>query len=620
MVQRLPIPATVAARMNPATGGAASALAQGLDALAGGFDTKLQAERAAQAQIDQLDHAQAMEEKRQKDQALYLQVLAENAKIRGNQVKEMSDYQRTAGPGGAGYTGNVKMMLERDTTRLDEMIGDNETVRQMLLPDVVSYNARTEAQADLWQQDQSLKFQGQNLEVFKTESSNALLLKPTAEGFKDQMGRNAQVVNVLDVNADDKARIKRDLDMATVDAFMEGLFQNGQWQEANKLIESGFFNGYVEDMAPWLNRVTIEQERDAQRIEREAVKTRQAARDDLRLIDEKLKAGVYVPPSDIAAAVAAGKAAGMEDYELYPYGVASIKSETNKAFADATPAQIDARRAELKAKIDAGKATEADQVEYNQLGGLYDNAVTRTAQEQKALVDKGPDGLTEILARTNTGDAGFNYQTRNAISPGLGHIGMLRPSIQQQVIAGEKAMEADKTLKPSKAPAYFSASTSAVRRGFADLSGVERAANAYYVNTQVTSGNREWNPVAYEYSITAASGGAYDRGTDTWKGGIQWNKRKGTRAYSVWLPDGWTLAEFRGQVGSGKWLDGANAVYANGQPAQPGDIRDNYVPVWDGYQKGKDGKEKRRYVFFDARGNALKTKTGGNAVMLVEDQ
>jgi hypothetical protein len=35
---------------------------------------------------------------------------------------------------------------------------------------------------------------------------------------------------------------------------------------------------------------------------------------------------------------------------------------------------------------------------------------------------------------------------------------------------------------------------------------------------------------------------------------------------------------------------------------------------------GKDGKEKRRYYFYDARGNALKTKNGGNAVMLLEDR
>lgn len=596
-VSRLPIPQS-----------AGSPIADALDVAAQTASGMAQVQRQADQQVDALEHEARKREQELADNALIVQQSAEFAKAQSRLDVRLAELRQNAKVGGIGHSAAAKQVIDEEVRGFDTAFGDNERVRQRFTANVVGVAARYETRETLYEQDLFAKAQGDQAEAFLSETENALFLDPDPKKIEERLALWRTATDALAMDENVRNAVRKKGEARLFGSFLEGLYDQGKYDQADALVKSGKLNGVVDDVEPYLRRGEAERRAAAALAEAEASTKRTDARNAIKAIVEKVGLGVNPTEAELKAARAAAVAAGLPEAEIIALDGLGIQQSVNRRYneaADPTGAKAAADAAILAAKVTEGTATEAEQVAYQQLKGIAEERGKKAGSALKELAGQGAQGQIAALGQLQ----GLPPEQRFAAAREAGgekgewlaNVSLLRPHAQQYAIKGRElrtAPNADYGQFADVKKYYNKVMGPALLSDFGAAAGQKMTvAWDIYAANMAANGRTGWDENIFRKSVRIAWGATANKAGNL-QGGPAMVYGK-----MVLLPDNYTAPEMEKLMARADW---SGFYYRDGKPAAKADILKYYRPVWVG--TAENGASD--YKFVDANGNVLVNKSG----------
>jgi hypothetical protein len=487
-----------------------------------------------------------------------------------------------------------------------ESLPDDEEVYDRIAPMVAQYSGRVRDQEHDWSRRQDAAIEGANLDKYNNGANNALAAgKPT--DLPAALAAVDTIVGATDLDPGIKAQLSHRYKAERVTATFNGMLARGETASAKALLANGMFDGFMDDGAKTnlLRQIDAAEQVSAREAELAKSRTRDEARDAIKAVKAKVKAGIAPAPSELQAVQRQATRAKLDAAELIDFGALAIKVQVNRTYTGRSADSMRRDRDALAGKIGAGKATEAEQVMKAQLDDLVDIADDREVGALRDLARQGPAGKSQALA-TLTGDAAARYDKAEKIEPGLGALANLGPKARIAALEGRETRKARpkdfgesrdvetaarKTLGPAIAGQLGGAYRTVVDTAW-DIMAQGMAAN----------GQSGFSAEGFRAALGTAMG-ATRRPDGYVQGGVQ-----AVRGKPVWLPRWQTATEFDGQLSR---TDFGGATYANGDPVAKADVLANYRADY----VGDDADGAPLYHLVDGMGDALRGNDGSAFVL-----
>lgn len=389
--------------------------------------------------------------------------------------------------------------------------------------------------------------------------------------------------------------------------------RSGRYDALANEIEAGTFAGKLpEGGLETLQRVIDAERGSAEVAARAAAADRErSAREAIAQVNVAIKNGEDVPVSTLQAVVANAKAAGLPQSELMEAGYLGEKMVYAQRAKAASPEQLSAQIATLRARRAAGGAQQLKPAEMRMLEQLEaerDGRDGKDGDSLSALWKQGAQGQMAALARLT--QMPLDQRERVTAKMGQEHLAIvagLRPETQQMALIGlqVRAARKDDYLPPKRANdtgeeqlkrAFDAIIGPAVKNGLAgQYKAMMDAASDIYVGAQASRGaTGGWERAGFEKAVKIAFG-ATRRADGTWQGGLG-----EVRGRQVELPNRWNESEVDQYISRYDFAR-AGAVYGTNAAVSNADVTANYQPVFD----HQDADGAAYYRFEDRRGGAL---------------
>ena len=443
-----------------------------------------------------------------------------------------------------------------------------------------------------WSSATAAKRDGENYAKLGIRDGDILQSDPDAFDLDERYEAHAAMIDAIPTGADFKAALKRIALETLVTGKVNGLIQNERFDEAQALVSdeafAGFFGGRKADLLKGIGTGRAVQAREA---ERQANAAQRATLDRLRSMEVDLENGEVPPMSDISAAIAAAQAAGVDEATLKEFGYLTERVGAATGARTRGDEEIERELSEIVARRRAGDGSREDDVRQKALEAELKRRRTEAAPEIRALAKSDPVAAAGQLAPMPVAqrwDA-----AREAGEERLAVYATLTPQGRVFAADGRAARQArpDDFLPPKDSRGQGGGESGA-REIFSAILGRSIQAQlggTYTAHLEAAldlmagaSGNDRWDEAGFRRSVQMVMGSTH-RGGGVWQGGI------GTLKYGqrVELPSDYTAAEFDADFQRRSF---PGAVYANGQAADPADVKRHFT---------------LRYAGQSDRGNAL---------------
>lgn len=601
---RLPTPRQISRTPVIRQPSAASILGEALE-FAGQQGQQFQDRRlATDEQVKEIDHRIAMDEERRQDDALFIEKAAEWAMLE-EQTRQCAAELRQEGSY-RDHGERVRQELDTRFRAFDDSLTGNERVRQRFRLGIVQSAARIDAQEEGWARQEGFRVQGQALEATATTRRNQLTRADPAQAGEMYAAYIAEGDAIIDAGAysdEQAAMMKRAYRTQLAPGLNESLFNAGQPEAVQQLVEEGFFDELDLDVGRIGDQVAGERRALDLLAQRQQEEVLAKARADADALEAKVKLGINPTQEEFAAVNSALVAARAPEAERIEFSGLAIEMGLNRQYSEANdPDGIAAARAAmaLQGKVAAGTASETEQLAARHLSSVANARAKAAGARRKDMAAQGVQGQMAVLADLDQMPPEQRFAAANAAKDGLGFVAQLRPEARQFALDGREIRKA--RPKDFGVDADVRGAFTQSVGDFAGMLGgsyddIMKLAWDLYAGGLSSEGNSGWDAARFRQSVHVAFG-ASRRPDGTAQGGLaDFNGR-------VILPAFQTPDEFERSV---RGLTFGPAIYSDGAKAVKADVLDHYRPEY--YRDNADGLPVYRMI--DDSGRPLLKAGGG---------
>ncbi len=555
--------------------------------------------RATDQQVEEIDHRIAMDEQKRQDDALFLEkapewvAIEEKAKRRAAELRNEGSYRD--------HPERVRQELDATFRAFDESLAGNERVRQRFRLSVVQSAARIDAQEQEWARLKGFKVQGEALQAVVDTRGNQLSRSTPEKVGEDYTAYVAEVDGLIDAGSysdEDAALMKRAVRSSLAPKLNEALFNAGQPQVVQKMVDAGFFDGLDLDVSKISAQVAGEQKAldlAAERAKEEQLAEARTQRDALEAL---IAAGATPTQEEVNKVNAALTAAGAPADEMIEFGALTVQIGLNRQFSEASdPDGIGAAQAAaaIRAKQAAGKASREEEIAAAHLEGVAAERAKKAGAQRKELASQGPQGQLAVLADLDRLPLEQRAMAAQAagIPPNLAGLNGRYRELAVEGRVQRKARSKDFGEQAQVDGAFRAMTGSFASQLGSNFPGMMDLAWDIYAGQLASYGRTGWEPATFNDSVQKAFGRTMRADTGERQGGIG-----AVGKNQVLLPSYLTNEEFERQVRS---LTFQSARYRDGRGVAPADVVDNYRPEY--FDDDEQGRAVYRMV--DAGGNLL---------------
>jgi hypothetical protein len=583
------------------------------DALADAAGRALQDQQQrsqVQDQVADIDTRIAVRELQQKRQATVADGMARWAKLRTDMEVWEAEQRANAPAAGAGYKKSVETVAAQKLAEFRGTLGNDEEVLQRFGPMLAEWEAGFAGKAQLFETGKRSEFMRDNVAAWRDETANRLRLAPTPENYTAALKEAGSLISALEgLDGNGKQEVTRDIASSLTVAQFDGLIDAGQRESARKMIESGAFNGVLDEkgMARLRQQLDLEDERALRAADRAQAEAEREAGEQLDVIKAKAKDGIATD-AELRAGEALARQTG-KPIDAYDIAVLRVENTTNKELRNASLPQIGTAIAATQARIaKAGdKPNASDVIALRAMQELRDDKRKEAGVQFKDLLAQGPQGRIAVLQQLDQYDEETRFAVANEAEAGLGYVAVLEPALRPLAVEGREVRKQQPELAPNKEiSAAMRAATGRVGRKMRDQYGptMETAADIYAA-WAAQRGQATFDGKVFDNIVSGVLGGAR-RPDGSMQGGLG-----SYRGEKVLLPPHLSNAEFAATIARSPFT---NARYSNGKPANKSFIVNSMVPeLVDELDGGRTV-----YRFADNTGGYLRNQQGGEYRLIVE--
>lgn len=579
-----------------------SGFAEGLQAIGGALERAAEQDAGVRDQVAASQHRIAMEMQRRQRSATIADRMGAWPDVQVRTQNRLDDLRNSWKPADGDYQAKADAIVDEELKGFRDTLGSDPEVSERFAPLLATFGASTRQGERRWSIQTTAKAEGQAVEAFGNTLRNGLMSDPTDAKLSEALASIEPLIDGLDAPEQVRDAVKMQQRAALIGSFLDGRLANGDWAGVRALLDKGTLDA---TLSPEVKRNYLNQARNGEQVaareaELAASQVQADARDAIKAVEAKVKAGIVPTPAELRAVQGQAAAAGLDQAELIDFGALSIKANVNRAYAGRDGAAIRRDRDTLAAKMAAGTASETEQVMKSQLDDLVDAADAKEADQFKDLVAKGPEGTLQALGSL-TGTAEARGEKAERLGKGLGLIATLGPQSRNAMVHG-RAIRETRPKDFGDAGDARQQARAMIGDGMAGMLGgrfddVAMAAWDYMTFNVARTGRAGWDEQQFRNGMQAALGATL-RPDGRLQGGVQ-RVRGGT----VWLPETMTAPEFDTQLSR---TDFAGAVYAGGAAVDKADVLANYHPVY----VADDDNGVPIYYMYDRGGGVLNRKDG----------
>ncbi|WP_454888660.1 hypothetical protein [Sphingobium indicum] len=550
-----------------------------------------------------------IEERRQQEADAALSA-SQGAAFAAMQSRITLETEKLRSQGVEGFEGKVQELVDRENAQFDAGFGNNQRVRQRFMPNMADLSGRAATSAGLWAMGERAKIGAQQIQGMVGEQSNALSVAPaTPKDYSSAEGLFLTTLRAQNLPESAFLSAAREGLNSLASSYADGLLAAGKTSDLKALVDSGFFNGRISDVGRLQSRITNADEAAARQVELVQSRARQDANDAASLLEKQVAAGIIPTSAQIAAVRQQAVAAGVKPDDLFDIVHLERNMAQNRIYQGQDITVLLRDRDTLSAKIAAGSASAAEQMDAKHLNDLIETREKETAARYKGLLGQGAAGRAQIVNELQRLPADARFSQAERIESGLGFVvGLPTADARAAAINGRQERKANPKLAPAAdVDANFRTAMGSAAMGMqgSTLNGIrDLAADLYAHAHRAAGGGDDFNPGLYRNSLNVALGRTR-RGDGTPQGGI------GTYGgRQVILPDSKTQDEFASDIARAPY-DGA--TYDGSTPFQKADLGRRYFPVY----LGENEKGQARYRIVSTGGHELQRKGGGAFVLVI---
>lgn len=506
-----------------------------------------------------------------------------------------------AKPGAAGHADLVAAEVERRTTEFRATLGDDPEVVARFEPLLRGEAASTIGRERAWELAQFGQYQSENFKKFRDSNGIELQKAPTAENFKVAMAQTQMLAEGMKVSGNVSAALMDDAGSYYARTVLDAQLAGGNSEAVRSIVNEGLFDAYLDpkSRAAYLAGADLVDQRAAAEAEQAQREQVAAAREAVKTVQELIAQGAQPTAEQMKAAADAGSVLPpSEQVELAGLAVGVDVAQRTRGWS---AAQLMNWSTALQAKVDAGTASQWEQMALKHVRSRYDFVADSEADQNKEIV-KTPEGRLQLVnGLASSADRTAAFDAAQRAQPGLGHV-MLLPTkaARAMAIQGREIRKAQPDLVPmDKAATTFRLTLGRVAgvlgSEFDDKLGL--AADLYAQSASRHGRTKENFDAAGFAEMVQLTMGA------TWRDGVRYGGIGRINGGAVLLPDNVTEAGFARLIAR---TDFSGAVDGNKRPIAKSWITGHMVPVW----QRDDADGRAVYHLFDENGGRLMHRDG----------
>ncbi len=590
------------------TSSLASALGGGLE-MAGQALGKVAdvANQVADARAE-ADYQIAMKEKDRRQAALAAMAAGRMAELSVELDSNEKDLPEYSAPGSVGYAKARGAQIDQafDTVLADI---DDPEVRQRLAPAIANQRAQYKVRAQDYEDKTFRAWQGDNVNRFLDTAANGLRRAPDGRALDQGLSDLDAMVGAMKLDGRSGPMLLQVGKAQLTTGYLDGMLEKGGYDDVNAILASGKLDGVLppEAIKQYGRMADAGKQAAERKAELDAAERQHAAREALKVLNERIETDSPPSASEWSAGLAAAKAAGVPDSELLQYGKKAEDGIATEDLRQRSTPVLEASVQQLRAQRDAGGLSrsdrtrlEAGEAELNKRGG-------EAAKRLDPLLKGGPEQRMQAIGQLRGMPMGERWRVAEAAGNPKAALLANIPAeaaawaVQGQIVRREKP---DVVLPPISGTIKTRKDQDAVvdkelqrilgPELYKSMGGVRGAMIDGALD--IMAGRQDnWNPASFDKGVRIMMG-ATARGDGSWQGGY------GTVfGRKIELPPKWNETEFARQYGRYGF---EGALYSDGTPAKPADIKANFrLELVEEPENGDSW-----YTLQDSRGRQLMRK------------
>lgn len=499
-----------------------------------------EARRASQYRIE-------VEQQRRDRSAMIADRAGAWAAERGALHEELEEAKSTTLPGAPDWPDRAKKIVDNRMSKFLDTLGDDEEVRQRFEPMVVNWGVATIERELDWARSKKAEHEGNSLKAWHDQR----VLEVEERGdFQAAFDDYDVLLDGMDMDATRREQLRLVGKQEFVERGISTQIAGGNIDGARAALNNDSMKPFLtpESRERLFGEVGRAEARAAVEAERAESEKRDAARQTVKTIQALLDAGAEPTPAQMKELAAAS--ALLPPDEQVEVAAIDTQLAVNRATRGRSAEAIRRERDRLRAKVEAGRASQTEQMMLQSYDARLGAAEDSEAEDMRMVLGEGTAGRIAAVERMQGQDAASRFAVLEKAAPGLGHVSLLRTATNRRMaVEGAEIRKAQKDLVPEKeAKAAFRRNIGSVAaivgEDYDDKLAIAMDLYAHHVSR---SPQKSFNNNLF-WQYTNIAFGATKRRDGSWQGGL--GTVNGVRTV---LPDNVSQAEFRAALARTDW-------------------------------------------------------------------
>lgn len=620
---RATLPRSVVARIMPQGPSPGAIVARGMIQLGQTVDAIQQGDRAVDRQIADSDFRIAQIEQGRARATAVADGMGRFAEFQLQTQTRVQELRDQAAPGGADHARQAEALYRERAREFLSTLPNDPEVREHFAPMVARWEAGAIGDEREWERERRVTHMGEQFGVSLDASAAALFSKPDADSFAALLGDFDNAIALQTVDGTAKQTLRGRVRETLTAALLDGMLAQGGYEAVEQVLASGRFDGWIggaEGKARWQGRAGAERAAAVRAEEAAAAQSRRTAIDALDTIKALIDAGEDVPQADIESALAAGRAAGVDQADMIRFADLGRQAVERASARGMQTPELQADLQQLQQRRAAGQASADDLRRMGTLERELDGRDAQAGTSIRELARSGAPGRVAAAGQLAAMPVDRRWAAgREAGDTRLAVYAGLTPRGREYAAEG-------RALREERPDDFLPAQPERRGRGgaatgreqadamFRQMLGpdlVDQLGETYreHLDTALdvmAGAARRWDEQSFRRAVQMAFGQTR-RPDGTWQGGIG-----GINGRRVELPSQWTATEFARAYSA---MDFGNARYGDGSRVNAADVRRSFTPRYIGDDKGSS-----RYLLVGPDGRQLGHANGGPFVLVVPER